>query len=51
LKALAAEHKATIFFDPVAGPETGTVLNSMPDNSIAYVYGGLSMKEVVISPI
>jgi len=51
LKVLAAEHNATIFLDPVAGPETETVLNSMPDNSIAYVYGALSMKNATISPI
>jgi len=50
LKALAAERKATIFFDPVGGSDTGAILNSMPDNSIAYVYGALSMKEPAISP-
>lgn len=51
LKGLAAEHKATIFLDAIAGAQTGEVLNHMPNNSIAYVYGALSMQAATISPI
>lgn len=50
MKALAAEHNATIFFDPIAGPQTGEVLTQMPDNSIAYVYGALSLQPASLAP-
>jgi NADPH:quinone reductase-like Zn-dependent oxidoreductase len=39
---LCAQLSATIFFDAVAGPQTGHLLHLMPDRSTAVVYGGLS---------
>jgi NADPH:quinone reductase-like Zn-dependent oxidoreductase len=39
---LCAQLSATIFFDAVAGPQTGHILHLMPDRSTAFVYGGLS---------
>lgn len=42
LKELAHQLKATIVFDAVGGEMTGTLLNSMPESSIAFVYGALA---------
>lgn len=42
LKVLSAKLNATVFLDAIAGPETGATMRSLPDNTIAYVYGGLS---------
>lgn len=44
LKDLCTKLNATIYFDPVAGELTASVLNCMPKGSTAYVYGMLSMK-------
>ena len=43
LKRIAAELNATVAFECVCGELTGTVINNMPDNSVVYVYGALSM--------
>ena len=42
LKALTAEHNATLAFDAVAGKLTGQLLQAMPSKSSVQVYGGLS---------
>lgn len=43
LKSEAARLNATIAFDAVAGPTTGTVLSAMPNHSKILVYGSLSL--------
>jgi NADPH:quinone reductase-like Zn-dependent oxidoreductase len=42
LKALCERLGATVAFEAIAGNMTGTVMNSMPRDSIVYVYGALS---------
>ncbi|MHB8900484.1 MAG: alcohol dehydrogenase catalytic domain-containing protein [Thermoguttaceae bacterium] len=42
LRSICAELSATIAFDAVAGPMTGTLLGAMPPGSTVLVYGGLS---------
>jgi NADPH:quinone reductase-like Zn-dependent oxidoreductase len=44
LKKLAHQLSATCFFDAVAGPLTGIVLNALPKKALALVYGALSGK-------
>lgn len=44
LKKLAHQLKATIAFDAVGGEMTGTLLNAMPEDSTAFVYGALAGK-------
>src|SRR5262245_28454878 len=44
LQLLSKKLKATAVFEAVAGDMTGTVLNAMPHNSMAYVYGALSQE-------
>jgi NADPH:quinone reductase len=51
LRELAKTHEATAYFDPIAGETTGQVLDVMPADSTAYVYGGLSGKPVTYSPL
>jgi NADPH:quinone reductase len=42
LQSLCKKLRATAAFDAVAGNMTGTIINAMPHNSVAYVYGALS---------
>lgn len=42
LKAMCERMGATVAFEAVSGSMTGTVMNSMPHDSIVYVYGALS---------
>ncbi|HJQ81418.1 MAG TPA: zinc-binding dehydrogenase [Lacipirellulaceae bacterium] len=42
LKTLCERLGATVAFEAIAGNMTGTVMNSMPHDSIVYVYGALS---------
>jgi len=51
LKVLSAKLNATVFLDATAGPETGVTMKHMPDETIGYVYGGLSDKDPVISVV
>jgi NADPH:quinone reductase len=51
LKLLVDAHEATAYFDPIAGETTGLVLDVLPADSTAYVYGGLSGKPVTYSPL
>lgn len=52
LKTLAHEMNATIAFDAVAGDLTGSILEAMPRQSKAVVYGGLSLQRCgKISPL
>ncbi|CAG9327542.1 unnamed protein product [Blepharisma stoltei] len=44
LRALAKELNATIAFDAIGGNITGTLLNLMPETSIVYLYGALSLE-------
>ena len=51
LQKISNELNALCFFDPVAGTLTGRVLKNMPENSVAYVYGGLAGEGCVIDPL
>ena len=46
LKRLSANLHATIAFECVSGELTGIVVNNMPDNSVIYLYGAMSMAPV-----
>lgn len=46
LRELTHQLRATIFFDALGGEITGQVLEAMPNDSTAYVYGGLSRQPV-----
>jgi NADPH:quinone reductase-like Zn-dependent oxidoreductase len=50
LQRLCDELSATCGIDAVAGELTGRVLRAQPKGSRMFVYGGLSMKSVVIDP-
>jgi NADPH:quinone reductase len=42
LRNACSRLRATVAFEAVGGPMTGTVINAMPPNSTVYVYGALS---------
>ncbi|CAD8110816.1 unnamed protein product [Paramecium sonneborni] len=46
LKNVTQTLRATVFFDALGGELTGQILEAMPNHSICYVYGGLSLKPV-----
>lgn len=46
LKKLSVNLNASVAFDCVSGDMTGTLVNSMCENSVVYVYGSLSMEPI-----
>jgi NADPH:quinone reductase-like Zn-dependent oxidoreductase len=51
LKAAVDKYGADCFYDAIGGEFTAEVLEAMPADSSAYIYGGLSGKAVTISPL
>ena len=50
LKKLSTQLKATCCFEAVGGELTGKCLRNMPPKSTVYVYGFLSMQQIVVDP-
>ena len=51
LAQICNEYNVTVAFDPVAGESTGLLFDAIKDNGVVYVYGGLSGKPSLISPM
>lgn len=51
MKAAVDKYGADCFYDAIGGDSTTEVLDLMPPDSVAYVYGGLSGKPISISPL
>ena len=51
LKELVEKTGASAYFDPIGGDFTGQVLECLPAESHAYVYGALSGKPIVLNPL